>query len=168
MELTLSAQTQAFIYSCVLGAILSVIYTAMGILKIMSPPGKRLLFFMDLAFMLVCTFATFLFSVAMTWGSLRYYVVFGEIVGFFLFYLTVGELILKCSSAIIGFLSRLYFFITNPFRKLFKRLSAFASRLMSKLKQKFIKRRKKQKKKLPKKPASVKRAEKPIIMARQK
>ena len=34
MELTLEAQTQAFIYSCVLGVILAVIYTAIGIIKI--------------------------------------------------------------------------------------------------------------------------------------
>lgn len=168
MELTLSAQTQAFIYSCALGAMLSVVYTAMGILKIMSPPGKRLLFFMDLIFMLVCTFATFLFSVAMTWGSIRYYVVFGELVGFFLFYLTVGELILKCSKVITDFILKLYLFITSPFRKLFKRLFAFALRLAAKLKIKFIKSRKKPKKKFLKKPAAVKQTEKPRIMARQK
>ena len=48
MELTLEAQTQAFIYSCVLGVILAVIYTAIGIIKIISPPSKKLLFVMDI------------------------------------------------------------------------------------------------------------------------
>ncbi len=42
MELTLEAQTQAFIYSCVLGVILAVIYTAIGIIKIISPPSKKI------------------------------------------------------------------------------------------------------------------------------
>lgn len=166
MELTLSEQTQAFIYSCVLGAILAVIYTAMGIIKIMSPPGKRLLFFMDLIFMLVCTFATFMFSVAMTWGSLRYYVIFGELVGFFLFYLTVGELILKCSEAITSFLSKVYFFVTSPFRKLFKKLFLFVLKLANKLKQKF-KSKRKPKRKFVKK-TNIMPNEKPVIMARQK
>ena len=66
MELTLEAQTQAFIYSCVLGVILAVIYTAIGIIKIISPPSKKLLFVMDILFMLVCTFTTFFYSVLMT------------------------------------------------------------------------------------------------------
>lgn len=149
MELTLSAQTQAFIYSCVLGIILAVIYTVMGIIKILSPPSKKLLFVMDVLFMLVCTFITFLFSVAMTWGSLRYYVVFGELIGFFLFYLFVGELVLKCSKAITEFLARIYFFLTNPFRKLFKKMFSFISACLIKIKKK-IKPKRKPKPKKPK------------------
>lgn len=142
MELTLEAQTQAFIYSCVLGMILAVIYTAMGVIKIISPPGKRLLFVMDVLFMLVCTFATFFYSVATTWGSLRYYVVFGELIGFFLFYLFVGELILKCSKAIVGFFTKIYFFITNPFRILFRRLYLLISTFLVKIKKKLKPKRK--------------------------
>lgn len=133
MELTLEAQTQAFIYSCVLGVILAVIYTAMGIIKIISPPSKKLLFVMDILFMLVCTFTTFFYSVAMTWGSLRYYVVFGELIGFFLFYLFIGELILKCSKAITNFLAKIYFFVTNPFRLLFHKLYSIISDFLIKL-----------------------------------
>lgn len=171
MELSLSAQTQAFVYSCALGAILSVIYTAMGIIKIMSPPSRKLLFFMDLIFMLVCTVTTFLFSVAMTWGSLRYYVVFGELVGFFLFYLIVGELILKCSKAITGFLSNVYFFLTNPFRRLFKKLFSVIAKLTEKLRKKlkFKKRIKiKRKPKKANREENIRPVEKLIITARPK
>lgn len=172
MELTLSAQTQAFIYSCVLGVILAVVYTAMGIVKIVSPPSKKLLFVMDVLFMLVCTFATFFFSVAATWGSLRYYVVFGELIGFFLFYLFVGELILKCSKAITGFLAKIYFFLTNPFRKLFKKLFSFISVWLSKIKKRLKPKRKPKPKKKPKIRAKSDVPEelnqKPRIMAKPK
>lgn len=172
MELTLSAQTQAFIYSCVLGVILAVVYTAMGIIKIVSPPSKKLLFAMDVLFMLVCTFATFFFSVATTWGSLRYYVVFGELIGFFLFYLFIGELILKCSKAITGFLAKIYFFVTSPFRKLFKKLFLLISVWLIKIKKKLKPKRKPKLKKKPKfrtKPVISKALnQKPRIMAKPK
>lgn len=131
MELSLEAQTRAFIYSCVLGACLAAVYTAMGIIKLISPPGKRLLFMMDLCFMLLCTGATFFYSLAVTWGSLRYYVVLGELLGFFLFYLFFGELILKCSKALIAFISKIYYLIAKPFRTLFHRLYLTVSELLS-------------------------------------
>lgn len=169
MELTLEAQTQAFIYSCVLGVILAVIYTAMGIIKIMSPPSKRLLFAMDILFMLVCTFATFFYSVATTWGSLRYYVVFGELIGFFLFYLFVGELILKCSRAITSFLAKIYFFITNPFRILFRKLYSLLSALLRKIKKKLKpKHKQKRKSKIRVRAAAKVPQPKPRIMAKPK
>ena len=169
MELTLEAQTQAFIYSCVLGVILAVIYTAIGIIKIISPPSKKLLFVMDILFMLVCTFTTFFYSVLVTWGNLRYYVVFGELIGFFLFYLFVGEIILKCSKAITNFFAKIYFFITNPFRILFHKLYLLISVLLAKL-WKRIKPRRKPKKKV-KIRASSKMPElpqRPRIMAKPK
>lgn len=172
MELTLEIQTQAFIYSCVLGIILAVVYTAMGIMKIVSPPSKRLLFVMDLLFMLVCTFLTFFFSVSMTWGSLRYYVVLGELIGFFLFYLFAGELILKFSKAITGFLAKIYFFITNPFRILFKKLFSLIVFWYMKIKKKLKPKHKhKPKRKIKIRARSVvpeKSSQKPRIMAKPK
>lgn len=125
MELSLGQQTNAFLWACVLGIVFGAVYTVIEIIKIASPPSKRLLFAVDVIFMLICGLSSFMLSVALVWGGLRFYMLFGEAVGFFLFYLIVGDIILKFAKNIISFFSKVYRVITKPFRILFHKIGRY-------------------------------------------
>ncbi len=93
--------------------------------------------------MLVCTFTTFfLFSID-DLGNLRYYVVFGELIGFFpILSFCRRDYFKMLKKLLLIFLQRYIFFITNPFRILFHKLYLLISVLLAKLWKRIKPRRK--------------------------
>ena len=128
MELTLEQQTIAFLWSFVLGAVLTMVYIVIVVIRLLSPPTNLQLFVSDVLFMVFSALANFLIATAFTEGNVRFYTIFAEIVSFVAIYLTVGRLVKKTVHTIYKFVSVIFYKITSPVVRLFRKFVTVAEK----------------------------------------
>ena len=131
MELTLRQQTEAFLWSFALGAVIAVIYIIISVIRVISPPSKIQLFVGDVLFMVLSALLNFLFAVAFTEGNVRFYTIFAELLSFFAIYLTLGKVAQKTAYIVFRFLRTIFRKITNPITRLINAISSFLGKKCS-------------------------------------
>lgn len=104
MEITVAQQTWEFLLAILLGAALGVCYDIFRIVRIAVVNPPALVIFEDIIYALVCASATLCYLISISDGRLRIFVLIGEVLGFVLYYCTLGVLVLKISKGIIGFI----------------------------------------------------------------
>ncbi len=114
MELTIYQQTIAFLCSFAVGLCIAFLYTAVAMLRVIFKPSKTALFAIDVVFMCLTAVITFLYSIAVTMGVVRWYVVFGEFAACAAFYFTVGQYLKKSTNFIFNALKHFLNFIFHP------------------------------------------------------
>ncbi|MBQ7965151.1 MAG: spore cortex biosynthesis protein YabQ, partial [Ruminococcus sp.] len=82
MEFSLATQTVYFLYSILFGIILSAVYDVVRVIRFMGFTKLWQIILSDVVYFFVCAVLTFLFSLPFNNGSVRYFVLFGEAVGF--------------------------------------------------------------------------------------
>lgn len=100
MEFSLADQTIYFLFSLLFGVILSVLYDAVRIVRFLGFTKLWQIIVTDVVYFIVCAFLTVLFSLPFNKGEVRYFVLFGEAVGFIVYRFTIGE----CTATIYCFL----------------------------------------------------------------
>ncbi len=103
MELTLAQQSQAFLYSILLGVVLGAVYGVFKILRLAFCRGKIFVFAFDFVYMLIFSLSIFYFSLAFLYGYIRIYIYIGSAAGFLIYRLTIGMLFSKIYGPIIDF-----------------------------------------------------------------
>ena len=93
MELSFAQQSTAFLYSIPLGAVLGIIYGALALLRHGFKMKKGAVIALDILYMLCCSFCVFFFSLGFLDGYIRIYVIFGCLIGFFIYRLTIGRIL---------------------------------------------------------------------------
>ena len=121
MQLTSYEQTYIFLWSFLIGIILSAVYIVLVLWRVISPQGRLLLFVTDLMFVVFASIVNFLFALIETDGRIRGYVLFAEVVSFAVFYLTVGRLLIKSAFAIRNFVKRTAERLYKPLKRLFQK-----------------------------------------------
>ncbi len=91
MEFTLADQTVYFLFSILFGVILSTLYDVVRVLRFIGFTKLWHIVISDILYFFVCAVLTFLFALPFNKGGVRYFVVFGETVGFILYRFTLGE-----------------------------------------------------------------------------
>ena len=99
--MTVARETVIFLLSCLVGAWIGVVYDAFRIIRIAFPHGKWAVFIEDVIFVLISAVFTFFFSVKFLNGFFRVFVVAGEILGFVIYYFTIGVLVFNCFKTLI-------------------------------------------------------------------
>lgn len=118
----ISQQLRLFMLSLGLGFLLGTVYDLLRMLRLIlsKKPGKYTLFVQDIIYVVFCAVTTFLFLLSENYGEIRAYVPIGEIIGFFVYYFTVGILTMRAAdsvaNAIHKFLRGLKNIILRPFR----------------------------------------------------
>ncbi|MDD2362450.1 MAG: spore cortex biosynthesis protein YabQ [Oscillospiraceae bacterium] len=129
MDISSSAQIHQLFLSCGLGFLLGVYYDVFRVTRLIVHSGARSVFIQDLLFFLSSAVVTFLFALAVMDGRLRFYLFFGEIIGFASYYFTIGRLVMRFAeriiSAIIFFWKKFWHFVFTPFRLLFRPICRF-------------------------------------------
>lgn len=115
MDITITSQTYLFFTSILLGASLAAVYDIFRILRIAIPSGSLLIAIEDIFYFLFCTFVTFTFILRTNEGMVRSYILLGEIIGWVLYYLTLGNLVISFSRKIILFFEKLFLFVYRYF-----------------------------------------------------
>ena len=137
MYMALAPSTLLFFYSILTGAFLGVVYDIFRILRIAYPPKKIGIIAQDITFALICIIATLIFLQFFTNGALRFFVLVGEFLGFLLYYLTIGVIVIKMAKVIIKIVKKILYIVIWPFRKIFgwffSKLSPLLNRFIQKL-----------------------------------
>lgn len=108
MQITLSNQIYVFVIACLFGVILGIIYDLFRILRIVIRWTKIQIIFQDILYFSLSGVLTFLFMLAVNLGEVRLYIVVGEFLGWLVYYLTVGELVLKGTLFVVRILEKVF------------------------------------------------------------
>lgn len=124
MNMIMSIETAVFFESVLLGAILGICFDVFRILRITIPSSKAAVFIQDILFFVIIAAASFYFFVTFNEGIVRGYLLLGELLGFIIYYCTIGSLVFKAAEWIISWLKRILGFVFRvvlwPFFKFFK------------------------------------------------
>ena len=101
MQITLLSQIQIFLYAIVFGVMLGILYTSFYILRKTFSSNKIQDFVYDLSYFIVCGFLTFIFIFTFNFGEVRIYILFGELLGFSIYYLTIGNITARIINKVI-------------------------------------------------------------------
>ena len=142
MEISVSYQTLSFFISILTGGIIGVVYDAFRIIRIVKTPSDIRAFFEDILFWIICFFITFYLLIKVSAGSVRWFLILGELLGFVIYYHTLGALIYKESKIIINFSKRVVKAILKvvlwPFIKIFVFFEKIFKKLFKFLKKHYI------------------------------
>lgn len=90
---TTTEQTNLFLLSILVGALLGVVYEIFRVIRITLPHNDIAVFFEDLLFSFIWGFSMLVFVIELGRGELRLFFVIGNIIGFVLYFLTVGNVV---------------------------------------------------------------------------
>lgn len=128
MELSISGQALDFLLSCLLGVGLGALYDVFRILRLAFWHGKIIISIQDIVFFVLAAISSFLFMLFRCEGQLRFYVLLGELLGFVVYYFTVGFLVIRMSKCIINWVKKILFFLYKIFIRPFVKLFVFIFR----------------------------------------
>lgn len=124
---SLSSQAKNFLFSLGFGVLIGVLYDLLRIVRMSVSSSKRALYITDFIFVFTASVATFLFCLTVTDGQLRFYILFGEALGFFIYYISFGIIAVRFSTKTVEkikvFFKKAFHFIFTPFRKIFTSVS---------------------------------------------
>ena len=126
-----------FALSIVIGILFAIVFDVLRVIRIIFPHKSWMVFIEDMLFMLFCGFWFFIFSMTSARGQLRAFLLAGNLLGFFLYIFTVGELVrrlvTKTREAIIAFLKRVYNLLVRCiFRPIFLKIAPPIRKLFEK------------------------------------
>lgn len=108
LELAVYDQLWLFLYSCILGLCLAALYDVFRIARIAIKTNAIILFLEDVLYFTICAIATSAFLIIQNQGKIRWFPIFGEFVGFIIYYFTIGKLVMKISTIIINAIKSLF------------------------------------------------------------
>lgn len=121
---SLARQTQSFLVSFGFGFILGILYDIFFIVRLLISKSKTALIISDMLYVAVASVLSFSMFLVVTDGEVRMYVIFGELLGFLVYYFSAGVFVNRVSEKIITFLRRfftsLFKIISAPFKWIFR------------------------------------------------
>ncbi len=106
-------QWELFLYAGLLGVLLGAYYDVFRIIRYLTAQGKRQTFFWDLFYFFSSGVATFLFLLAANQGKMRFYLLAGELIGWCLYHLTLGQMTLFVTKVVVKVLQRIFFWVKS-------------------------------------------------------
>lgn len=121
--LSLSTQVVSFLYSLGFGLIIGILYDALRVIRIILSFSKTATYVTDILFSVTASIMTFLFCLSVTNGEVRFYIILGEFIGFFVFYFSFGSVAVRFSEKTVKKIAklfrRIFRFIFSPFIRIF-------------------------------------------------
>lgn len=112
---TVHEQLILFGLSCVFGAVLGVCYDVFRTLRVIFPHNTWLVVIEDVLFLIGYAVFLSVFASAAARGELRFYYVVGNIIGFIIYFFTVGSAVISTMKKLFSLVSRIVCFIMRPF-----------------------------------------------------
>lgn len=119
MNSSLALQFQGFVISVGVGVLLGAFYDVFRIFRTVFRSEKRAVFFQDLFYMIGAAFVTFLLALGVNYGDVRFYILAGEIIGWCLYYLTVGLVTIRVFLITSRILHK---FLINPIKRIISKI----------------------------------------------
>lgn len=121
-SITITGQLWEFLGSLALGCAIGVLYDVFRILRAAVVHKSFMVFIEDVVFFLLAGFLTFSYFFAVEQGQLRIFVLLGEILGFVLYFFTIGVVVMRMSRLILRFIRGALRFLFRPFTAIFSHL----------------------------------------------
>ena len=121
MAITISGQTIVFLRSLLLGAAVGCFYDLFRISRVAFVIPAFVVLVEDLLFFLFSSVVLFGFMLENSFGQIRYFILLGVVLGWTVYYFTVGSLVMKCSARIIRAVKRILAFLWRPFARMGRR-----------------------------------------------
>lgn len=148
--ISLAKQTYNFFVSVGFGFALGIVYDIFFIIRNLVSRFRWVTVLCDCLFTVCASVLSFLLLLIITDGQIRAYVILGELIGFFVYYFSLGVFIVRICDRITRFLKAVFAFfkkifififrvVSYPFRKIF----AFFRRIFKKIYEKMQKNTKK-------------------------
>lgn len=128
---TVGKQAVEFLCACGLGFLLGAYYEVFRTVRFISPPSVSVCVFQDIFFCVSSALITFFTFLGLADGILYPYLILGEILGFFVFLGSLGNIIHKLLAGIYGFLARI---LSGVNRRFFSPVFRFFTIKTSKIK----------------------------------
>lgn len=145
-----SEQLKFFLLSLGVGFTLGVLYDILRAVRLSFTRAKAAVVVFDILYFLLFGLATFLFILAINKGEIRFYLIFGEIIGAAFYYFSFGTAAIKLTDIFVKafrrFFGTVFKILFAPFRLLFglfKKLFLKISSFFKKTRKKSEKNRKK-------------------------
>ena len=116
---SVSEELVLFGISCLAGAVIGVFYDVFRVIRIIFPHNAVLVTIEDIIFLLCYAVFAMSFSSAAVRGEMRGYYILGNIIGFVIYFFTVGSVVTESIRKLFLLMSRFFSFITYPFRAAF-------------------------------------------------
>lgn len=130
--------------SCLLGVFFGAVYNVLRVVRAFFKHNKIIIFIEDFLYMLFVGLCFFVFSMELVRGQLRFFVVFGNVVGFMMFHYTAGNVVVFFARRISSFIKNWIFL---PVFKVFvEPLLRCFSKIFTKTKRVFVQKSKRLKK----------------------
>lgn len=100
MGITGGVQIEGLLYACGLGFLIGVVYELFRSFREISPPSRTVCFVQDILFCLVSALLMFFAFLMISDGKIYPYLLVGTLVGFFVFYCTVGRWLHKLIAVV--------------------------------------------------------------------
>ena len=126
----ISSQTALFFLSIGFGFLLGLIYDAFRVFRLIISNSKSLVFAADFLYFAVCGVLSFFFLLVTDEGRVRIYTISGEILGFMIYYFSLGTVAVRVANAVSRTFRRIFSAILSavkfvsgkikaPFKKIF-------------------------------------------------
>jgi len=134
-----AGQTEIFFYSLGFGFLLGILYDVFRTARLVFCRSRVFTAVADLLYFTVCGFASFLFLLAVDGGNLRFYSSSGVILGWLIYYFSLGTVAVKITCAISRFFRSIFAAISRSFKRTVKKsekLSLFFKKITRKSRKK--------------------------------
>lgn len=108
MEFTLSELLVAFAFSLVFGLILGLVYQPFHLMHLHGLNTSAAYFVTDVIYMLIFGVMSYLFCLVYIEGRVRFFVIIGEAIGFFVYYYTLRRVLDVIFKPIVIILKKIY------------------------------------------------------------
>ncbi|MGN0591285.1 spore cortex biosynthesis protein YabQ [Ruminococcus sp.] len=116
---TVQEQGRLFWYSCLFGIPIGIGFDLFRILRAVLPHNKVLVALEDLIFCMLYALFVAAFSYGFARGHLRWYYPAGNLLGFAVYYLTAGKVVMGVIRRILGLLRRIFRILTWPLSRVY-------------------------------------------------
>lgn len=120
--LTVHEETLLFLYSCLLGAALGLLFDVLRAVRLVLPHKTFAAALEDVFFLLFWAGCIAAFTSAFAKGDLRFYYIFGSILGFLLYRFTLGNPVVRLLRRILGGITGLLAWCLRPITALLVRM----------------------------------------------
>jgi hypothetical protein len=111
-------QLQTFWLSCVVGVVIGMVYDVFRIFRVIIPHNDLLLAIEDIVLMTAYGIFTICFAFALMRGQIRFFFVMGNLIGFILWYFTLGNVIIQTVKRLRSYIIKFINLVTLPIRKI--------------------------------------------------
>lgn len=118
MVITVAMQTKMFVTALLMGCVAGVIYDVFRITRVAFRLSWVAVMLEDMLFFLFCAFMLFRYFLYTSGGEVRLFVVGGMLLGWLIYFFTIGSIVMKIADEVISFTVQIATAVSVPVMKM--------------------------------------------------